>query len=107
MLIIEKRDERQTLHALGASDRLIRSIFRREGELICLLGGGIGLLLGLVVSLAQQHLGLIAMPIDSFVTDSYPVVVQLDDLLLVTASFAVVAWGLSALTVRSMIRNEY
>ena len=107
MLIIEKRDERQTLHALGASDRLIRSIFRREGELICLLGGGLGLLLGLVVSLAQQHLGLIAMPIDSFVTDSYPVVVQLDDLLLVTASFAVVAWGLSALTVRSMIRNEY
>ena len=106
MLIIEKRDERQTLHALGASDRLIRSIFRREGELICLLGGVLGLVLGLAVSLAQQHLGLIAMPIDSFITDSYPVRVQLDDLLLIAASFAVVAWGLSALTVRSMIRKE-
>lgn len=106
MLIIEKRDERLTLHALGASDRLIRSIFRREGELICLLGGALGLVLGLVVSLAQQHLGLIAMPTDAFVTDSYPVRVEGEDLLLIIASFAVVAWGLSALTVRSMIRKE-
>ncbi|MBR5849702.1 MAG: ABC transporter permease [Alistipes sp.] len=107
MLIIEKRDERRTLHALGASDRLIRSIFRHEGLLICLLGGAIGLLLGVGISLLQQHFGLIALPIDSLPTQSYPVQFRIEDLLLVTASFGAVAWVLALVTVRSMIKNEY
>lgn len=107
MLIIEKRDERRTLHSLGASDALIRSIFRHEGMLISLLGGALGAVLGVGLSLAQQHLGLIALPIDSLPMQHYPVLFRIEDLLLVIASFGTVAWILSTVTVRSMIKNEY
>ena len=42
MLILEKRDERQTLLALGADNAFIRGIFVREGLLISGIGGAIG-----------------------------------------------------------------
>lgn len=106
MLIIEKRNDRQTLRAMGASERFIRSVFRREGYLICLLGGAIGVVIGVALSLVQQHAGVIGMPTANFITKSYPVELRLGDLLPVIGSFAAVAWVFSTLTVRSMIRNE-
>ena len=106
MLILEKRDERLTLHALGASDGFIRSIFRREGYLICLLGGVIGLVLGVALSLAQQELGLIRMPVETFLTDAYPVKLRATNLLLVAGVTALVGWGLCSLTVHNMIKQE-
>ncbi len=106
MLILEKRDERKTLHALGATDRFIRSIFRREGYLICALGGGIGLVLGVVLCLAQQHFGLIRLPVETFLTNIYPVALNLRDVLLVLLSTAVIGWALSALTVHNMIQKK-
>lgn len=106
MLIIEKRNDRQTLRAMGASERFIRSVFRREGYLICLLGGVIGVVIGVALSLVQQHAGVIGMPTANFITKSYPVELRLGDLLPVIGSFAAVAWVFSTLTVRSMIRNE-
>ncbi len=106
MLIIEKREARKTLRAMGASEPFIRAIFRREGYLICLLGGVLGLLLGVTLCLVQQHFGVIGMPSGNFMTKSYPVELRLGDLLPVIGSFAAVAWCFSTLTVRSMIRNE-
>lgn len=106
MLIIEKRNERTILRAMGASERFIRTIFRREGYLICLLGGVIGVVLGVVLCLVQQHFGVIGMPTGNFMTKSYPVALHLGDLLPVVGSFAAVGWSFSTLTVHKMIRNE-
>ena len=106
MLILEKRDERATLRALGATDRFIRTVFRREGYLICALGGAIGLVLGVGLSLLQQHFGLIEIPAESFLTKSYPVAFRASDLLMILPAFAVVAWGLTTITVRNMIKKE-
>lgn len=106
MLIIEKRAERDTLRALGATEHFIRTIFCREGYLICLLGGGIGLAVGVTLSLVQQHLGLIRMPVETFLSNSYPVALHGFDLLLVVAVTALIGWGLSTLTVHHMLKNE-
>lgn len=105
MLIVEKRGDVETLRALGADTDLIRSIFRTEGLLICGLGGVIGLVVGVTLSLLQQHLGLIEIPAESFLTKSYPVEFRLTDLVAVAAAFAVVAALLANVTVRSMIRK--
>ncbi|OUN77512.1 ABC transporter permease [Alistipes sp. An54] len=105
MLIVEKRGDVETLRALGADTDLIRSIFRTEGLLICGLGGVIGLVVGVTLSLLQQHLGLIEIPAESFLTKSYPVEFRLTDLVVVAAAFAVVAALLANVTVRSMIRK--
>lgn len=106
MLIIEKRDERLTLRALGASQPLIRAIFRHEGYLICGLGALIGALIGVALCLIQQYFGVIPMPTANFLTTSYPVAFHIGDLLLVIATFVPIAWGLTTLTVHTMIKER-
>ena len=105
MLIVEKRDDMSTLRALGADTRLLRSIFRTEGLLICAVGGVIGLVLGVMLTLVQQYLGVIEIPAESFLTKSYPVELRFTDLLAVILSFSLVATVLANVTVRSMIKN--
>lgn len=106
MLIIEKRDERLTLRALGASQHLIRAIFRHEGYLICGLGASIGLLLGIALTLVQELCGVIPMPTANFLTASYPVDFHLVDVAWVLLSFLPIAWGLTTLTVHTMLKHE-
>lgn len=106
MLIVEKHDDIHTLKALGADRGLLRSIFRREGWLVCLLGGGAGLVVGVGASLVQQYFGLIEIPAESFLTKSYPVEFRPADLLAVVASFAAVACLLTEVTVRSMMKKN-
>lgn len=106
MLILEKSRDMDTLRALGADRSLLRSIFRREGVLICSIGGVAGLIAGVVLSLVQQHFGIITIPAATLVVDAYPVELHLTDVVITAAAFAVVVWGISTVTVRSMIRNS-
>ncbi len=106
MLIVEKRGEIATLHALGADTSLVRAIFRCEGLLICLLGAAIGVVLGVGFSFGQHRFGWIKIPADTFLTKSYPVEFQLGDLGAVLAAFAVVALLFTQLTVRGMIKPQ-
>lgn len=106
MLIVEKRSDMATLRALGAHTGIVRSIFRREGFLISTAGATLGIVLGVGASLIQQHLGIIEIPAETFLTKSYPVEFRLTDLLVVVAAFAVVTTFIANLTVRSMIKNN-
>ncbi len=105
MLVVDKRRDIDTLRALGADLPFVRSVFRNEGLLICALGGGIGLVLGVALSLAQQYFGFIELPAETFLTKSYPVEFRPTDLLAVAAAFSVVAFIFSDITVRSMIKR--
>lgn len=106
MLILEKRKEQFTLRALGADNRFIRRIFLGEGALIGGLGALIGLVLGVGITLLQQHLGVVKMPVESFIVESYPVEFRWSDLVVTLLAFAGVVATISQLTVRSMIRPE-
>ena len=55
MLMIEKRENVDTLRALGANDRQISQIFLLEGWLISGIGAAIGILGGLALCWAQIH----------------------------------------------------
>ena len=101
MLILDKRDNANTLRSLGAPDGMVARIFIYEGNLIALIGAIVGLVLGIVLCLLQQHFGLIGLGGDGqFVVDAYPVRVKLLDILLVFASVIAV----SALSVWLPIR---
>lgn len=106
ILIVEKHDDIFTLKALGADQGLLRTIFRHEGWLICLLGGAAGLGVGIGATLMQQHFGLIEIPAESFLTKSYPVEFRPTDLLAVVAAFAAISCLLTEVTVRSMIKKR-
>lgn len=84
MLIIDKKADIRILSNLGADQTTIRKIFLFEGWLICSLGAAIGLVVGLFLSLIQEHFGLIKLGNGTeYVISSYPVEVQAVDILIV------------------------
>ena len=89
MLIIEKQEDIATLKAMGADDTLIRRIFVLEGWLISLLGMAVGVMLGVALTLLQQHFGLVKMP-GNYIVDAYPVVLKLSDVLLSACGVALI-----------------
>ena len=106
MLIIEKRDERKTLISIGADNAFIRGVFVREGLLISGIGGAIGLVLGVAVTLAQQHYGIVKIPSGNFLVENYPVELQVTDLILIFTVFVVVAVTVSLVATSTMIKRE-
>lgn len=85
MLILDKRENTETLRNLGADDRLITRIFMLEGRLISLLGAGIGIAGGVTLCLLQQHFGFISLGggNGTFVVDAYPVSIEASDLVII------------------------
>ncbi len=82
MLVIAKKKDISVLIAQGASTRLIKNIFLFEGYMIAFLGTLIGLILGISLSLFQQHFGIVGMGMDSAVMNSYPVKIEILDIVL-------------------------
>lgn len=85
MLILDKREDVETLRNLGADDRLIARIFLFEGRMISISGALAGIVLGLLLCFLQQRFGLISLGggNGNFVVDAYPVSVHTTDIVLV------------------------
>ncbi len=92
MLIIDKKKDIQTLRNIGATQQTIRQIFLLEGWLISLIGAIVGVILGTVLCLIQQHYGIISMG-TGFVIDAYPVEVHTLDVLLVLFTVCVLGFA--------------
>ena len=93
MLIIDKRNDVQTLRNLGANDSQICRIFLFEGRMISCIGAVIGILIGLLLCWLQQQFGFVRLGSSegSFVVDAYPVSVHPWDIVLIF--FTVIAVG--------------
>lgn len=95
MLIIDKKENIKTLHNLGGKESFITKIFFNQGVLISFIGAVIGVLLGLFLSLMQQHFGILKMGAN-FIVEYYPVKVIWSDVLLVmtvvVAIGVLIAW---------------
>ena len=94
MLIIDKRDDVQTLRALGASDRQVTAIFLLEGWLISAIGAVVGIVVGLLLCWLQQQFGIIALGQSegSFIVNAYPVSVHPWDVVLVFVTVLAVSF---------------
>lgn len=94
MLIIEKQGDIDTLHALGADDKLIRKIFALEGWLISLLGMVSGLVVGILTVVIQSRFGIVKLP-GNYLVDAYPVALQWTDVLLTAAAVTAIGFIIS------------
>lgn len=94
MLMIEKKNDVCTLRNMGASDTQIRNIFLLEGWMISAFGAFIGIVIGVVLCLAQQYFGIIKLGDASgaFIIDSYPVRLMLGDVLAVLVTVLVIGF---------------
>jgi ABC-type lipoprotein release transport system permease subunit len=92
MLIVEKQADIRSLQNMGASNQLVSRIFQYEGWLITLIGIIAGIVTGLILSLLQQHFGLLKLSDTpgAYIIDAYPVIVKFSDLLIVFAVVSVI-----------------
>lgn len=82
MMILDKKSNLKTLFNLGTEIKDLRKIFLLQGTLLSVVGGIIGLILGIVIVLLQQHFELIMIT----PTLAYPVVFSLENVLIVLAT---------------------
>lgn len=99
MLRIEKDYDMGTFRAMGARDTDIRRIFLFEGWLISLAGMLAGLVIGIVLALLQQHLGLVKLP-GNMLVDAYPVVLIPRDVIASAAGVSVIGLVISEISAR-------
>lgn len=94
MLMIDKKDDVATLRYLGASDKLIRRIFLIEGSMISVVGAVMGTLIGLLLCLIQQELGIVKMGsrAGQYIVDAYPLSVHYDDVAMIFVTVIVVGF---------------
>lgn len=94
MLIVEKREDIRSFRNMGASDQLISRIFLYEGWLIAFWGIIVGIAVGLILCLIQQHFGLLRLgnTPGAYIVEAYPVVVKATDILIVFVSVSIIGF---------------
>lgn len=94
MLIIDKKNDVNTLRNLGATDKQISQIFLFEGRMISAIGAVIGIGVGLLMCFLQQQYGLVSLGDSSgnFVVNAYPVSVHYGDVAIIFITVLAVGW---------------
>lgn len=95
------------LTAIGATKRMINRIFINQGWLIVVAGGSVGIILGAILVLCQQHFGWIKLAATDTAlmsVDSYPVVLEPTDI--ATSFVTLIAVALLITPVIPLIRRH-
>ena len=106
MLVLEKKQDINVLHALGAGRPMIQKIFLSEGLLLALIGGGSGMLLALIFALLQINFKLIPLQGGTFLIDYFPVTLTLADFILVGVTVLVIALLAAWMPARKAARQQ-
>jgi lipoprotein-releasing system permease protein len=103
MIIIEKKEDINLFHSIGATLQQTQRIFILEGSLVSAFGVAIGTIFGVLLVLTQQFFGIIKIS-SGYFAQVYPVELQLFDV--ITVIVVVILMGfLSALfTVKNQIK---
>ncbi|MBL7825661.1 MAG: FtsX-like permease family protein [Saprospiraceae bacterium] len=93
MIVLDKQKDISVLKSMGATDNAVRRIFLLEGLLLTALGMGIGIVLSILIYVAQKTWGIVTIP-DGFLVDTYPISMRATDFIPITLT--VIAIGLLA-----------
>ena len=106
MLVIDKKEDIQTLQSMGASQKLIRKIFLVEGWMISFFGVTAGILLGVLICWLQMEFGLVKLKgSGSFIIDAYPVILKFTDLIIIFLAVNFIGFLASVFPVRFMSKK--
>lgn len=97
MLVIDKKDDIQTLSSIGAKPSFVSKIFLFEGFIISGMGLVLGLVIGLSICFLQQKYGFVKLGMQYALVDAYPVKIAWMDI------FWSVFWVASISVVASII----
>lgn len=100
MLVIEKEKSISTLRAMGFSRRGIGSIFFWESIFVTAIGGISGIAIGIILTLMQEHWGLIKLQGDpgTLTVASYPVHLDPADILVTLFPIVIIGFATAFIT---------
>ena len=101
MMILDKKDDLQTLYALGMNQRQMRQIFFWQGTMASVVGATIGIALGAVIVWLQQQFSLVMIS----PTLAYPVAITPMNTLIVLVTIVVLGL-LASLVASSRVKNR-
>ncbi|HOH94511.1 MAG TPA: ABC transporter permease [Bacteroidales bacterium] len=106
LLLIDKQKRVQTLYALGMDISQLKKLFLREGAIIVLGGGVIGLLLGSVIAFLQLQFGIVPMQGGEMVGyQAYPIAFKFIDYFFIILLLVIISILLPRLTVKRIDKN--
>ena len=105
VLILEKKNDLYTLSAMGFTRSEMKKTFQIEGMLISIIGGGGGIVLGLVLCLLQQHVGLLKLQ-EGGISPYYPIEIQVLDIISVALIVVVIGFICSWLPTRWLLNRD-
>ena len=92
MLVLEKKKDISILQSMGSNKLVIQKIFLSEGLLLGIIGAAGGILLAVIICMAQQKLHFIKLEGGSFLIDYFPVKLIPTDFLLVAGTAIAIAF---------------
>ena len=101
MMILDKKDDLQTLYALGMNQRQMRQIFFWQGTMASVVGATIGIALGALIVWLQQQFSLVMIS----PTLAYPVAITPMNTLIVLVTIVVLGL-LASLVASSRVKNR-
>jgi len=106
MLMIDKRNDVETLKSMGADNELIQKIFMAEGMLISLGGTFIGTVLGILICWLQIAFGFLKLQgSGNFIIDAYPVDIQPWDISIVLVIVIIIGYLAARFPVRLITKR--
>lgn len=105
LLVLEKQKDMGILRTMGILPADLGKVILLEGVLWAFTGGGIGLLLGLLLCLAQQHFALVKIQ-GAFIIESYPVSLRLTDVFVVLLTVCSVGFLAAVYPARRAARQQ-
>jgi lipoprotein-releasing system permease protein len=106
MMIIDKKGQMKIIQSMGATPKGIYQIFFILGLLICIFGGSVGLVFGVIIVMLQSAFPFIYVP---GTTLAYPVVFEAENLLIVIGTLLVLGALSTAWATRGLgkeLRNQ-
>lgn len=108
MLIFEKKESIETLRSMGADRRFVTRIFLFEGWMLSVGGALLGLVVGILMVLAQEKWGFVGFGgDDSYIIDSYPVELLWGDVAAVFVAVILIAALAAWYPVSSIVGKYY
>ncbi|HEY8366166.1 MAG TPA: FtsX-like permease family protein [Bacteroidia bacterium] len=97
MLMVEKQKDTMVLRALGASEARVKSIFFWQGAGIVIMGSILGIVMGILICIAQQEFGFVKINSNPG-APPYPIVIKKMDIILILV--LIMSIGLSTVWLR-------
>lgn len=93
MTVAEKRSEIGMLKAMGASPRLVTTIFFSQGVLVGVIGTVLGVMLGVSLCLGQMHFGWLSLDTSRYVVPMLPLIIDWRDVALISLVSLILSFG--------------